>query len=91
MDLNNTVLWLGGQPLALDEIEKDLPTCSAKVLLASKWTFITLEVYFSRYLIAQWTYMLYLQTVINTDIRILLIAGTSILEQTMVQTTSMWY
>ncbi|KAK4845347.1 hypothetical protein QYF36_003904 [Acer negundo] len=33
----------GGQPLALDEIEKDLPTCSAKVLLASKWTFITLE------------------------------------------------
>ena len=59
MDLNNTVLWLGGQPLALDEIEKDLPTCSAKVLLASKWTFITLEVYFSRYLIAQWKYMSY--------------------------------
>ncbi|KAK2649536.1 hypothetical protein Ddye_017025 [Dipteronia dyeriana] len=33
----------GGQPLALDEIEKDLPACSSKVLLASKWTFITLE------------------------------------------------
>ncbi|KAL5794476.1 hypothetical protein ACOSP7_003070 [Xanthoceras sorbifolium] len=33
----------GGQPLVLDEIEKDLPACSAKVLLESKWTFITLE------------------------------------------------
>ncbi|KAJ4730374.1 ubiquitin-like-conjugating enzyme ATG10 [Melia azedarach] len=32
-----------GQPLALDEIEKDLPSCSAKVLLESKWTFITQE------------------------------------------------
>ncbi|XP_044503469.1 ubiquitin-like-conjugating enzyme ATG10 isoform X2 [Mangifera indica] len=32
-----------GQPLVLDEIEKDLPACSAKVLLESKWTFITQE------------------------------------------------
>ncbi|EEF35130.1 transporter, putative [Ricinus communis] len=32
-----------GRPLQLNEIEKDLPTCSAKVLLESKWTFITQE------------------------------------------------
>ncbi|PON65929.1 Autophagy-related protein [Trema orientale] len=32
-----------GQPLVLDEIEKDLPASSAKVLLESKWTFITQE------------------------------------------------
>lgn len=36
-----------GQPLVLDEIEKDLPACSAKVLLESKWTFITQEVIIS--------------------------------------------
>ncbi|KAF5746244.1 ubiquitin-like-conjugating enzyme ATG10 isoform X1 [Tripterygium wilfordii] len=32
-----------GRPLALDEIEKVLPSCSAKILLESKWTFITQE------------------------------------------------
>lgn len=32
-----------GQPLDLEDIEKDLPTHSAKVLLKSKWTFITQE------------------------------------------------
>ncbi|GAV76526.1 Autophagy_act_C domain-containing protein [Cephalotus follicularis] len=32
-----------GQPLLLDEIEKDLPACSAKLLLESKWTFISQE------------------------------------------------
>ncbi|XP_062081366.1 ubiquitin-like-conjugating enzyme ATG10 [Humulus lupulus] len=32
-----------GQPLELDEIEKDLPSSSAKVLVESKWTFITQE------------------------------------------------
>ncbi|KAJ8748144.1 hypothetical protein K2173_000552 [Erythroxylum novogranatense] len=32
-----------GRPLMLNEIEKDLPSCSAKVLLESKWSFITLE------------------------------------------------
>uniref|UniRef100_A0A2P2JKW9 Ubiquitin-like-conjugating enzyme ATG10 n=1 Tax=Rhizophora mucronata TaxID=61149 RepID=A0A2P2JKW9_RHIMU len=32
-----------GRPLALNEIEKDLPSCSAKALLESKWTFITQE------------------------------------------------
>ncbi|KAF2284678.1 hypothetical protein GH714_029131 [Hevea brasiliensis] len=32
-----------GCPLQLNEIEKDLPACSAKVLLESKWTFITQE------------------------------------------------
>ncbi|KAG8640413.1 ubiquitin-like-conjugating enzyme ATG10 isoform X2 [Manihot esculenta] len=32
-----------GLPLQLNEIEKDLPACSAKVLLESKWTFITQE------------------------------------------------
>ncbi|WCJ37269.1 Ubiquitin-like-conjugating enzyme ATG10 [Euphorbia peplus] len=32
-----------GCPLLLDEIETDLPTCSSKVLLESKWTFITQE------------------------------------------------
>ncbi|XP_065874366.1 ubiquitin-like-conjugating enzyme ATG10 [Euphorbia lathyris] len=32
-----------GRPLLLDEIEMDLPTCSSKVLLESKWTFITQE------------------------------------------------
>ncbi|GAB2298338.1 E2-like conjugating enzyme atg10 [Dionaea muscipula] len=30
-----------GQPLQLDDIEKDLPVSSAKVLTESKWTFIT--------------------------------------------------
>ncbi|KAL6271060.1 hypothetical protein ACE6H2_027971 [Prunus campanulata] len=35
--------YIDGHPLALDEIEKDLPACSAKVLLESKWTFITQE------------------------------------------------
>ncbi|XP_024020854.1 ubiquitin-like-conjugating enzyme ATG10 isoform X2 [Morus notabilis] len=32
-----------GQPLVLDEIEKDLPASSAEILLESKWTFITQE------------------------------------------------
>jgi len=32
-----------GQPLMLDEIEKDLPANSAKVLSESKWTFLTQE------------------------------------------------
>lgn len=32
-----------GQPLKLDDIEKNLPIKSAKVLLESKWTFITQE------------------------------------------------
>ncbi|GMP48715.1 hypothetical protein CsSME_00015976 [Camellia sinensis var. sinensis] len=32
-----------GQPLVLDDIEKDLPANSAKVLMESKWTFITQE------------------------------------------------
>nr|XP_043637267.1 ubiquitin-like-conjugating enzyme ATG10 isoform X2 [Erigeron canadensis] len=32
-----------GQPLNLDEIEKNLPTKSAEVLTESKWTFITQE------------------------------------------------
>ncbi|XP_009342402.3 ubiquitin-like-conjugating enzyme ATG10 [Pyrus x bretschneideri] len=36
---------IDGQPLALEEIEKDLPACcSSKVLLESKWAFITQEV-----------------------------------------------
>ncbi|GAB4859019.1 E2-like conjugating enzyme atg10 [Ancistrocladus abbreviatus] len=30
-----------GQPLLMDDIEKDLPANSAEVLLESKWTFIT--------------------------------------------------
>ncbi|KAL9255993.1 Ubiquitin-like-conjugating enzyme ATG10-like protein [Drosera capensis] len=30
-----------GQPLQFDDIEKDLPSSSAKVLTESKWTFIT--------------------------------------------------
>ncbi|XP_071717225.1 ubiquitin-like-conjugating enzyme ATG10 [Rutidosis leptorrhynchoides] len=32
-----------GQPLNLDQIEKNLPTKSSKVLIESKWTFITLQ------------------------------------------------
>ncbi|KAM7527517.1 hypothetical protein LguiB_030927 [Lonicera macranthoides] len=32
-----------GQPLTLDDIEKDLPANSAKVLSESKWTFVTQE------------------------------------------------
>ncbi|KAA8543585.1 hypothetical protein F0562_021669 [Nyssa sinensis] len=32
-----------GQPLVLDDIEKDLPANSGKVLMESKWTFITQE------------------------------------------------
>ncbi|KAJ7950589.1 ubiquitin-like-conjugating enzyme ATG10 [Quillaja saponaria] len=32
-----------GQPLMFHEIEKDLPAQSAKILLESKWTFITQE------------------------------------------------
>ncbi|XP_004290115.1 PREDICTED: ubiquitin-like-conjugating enzyme ATG10 [Fragaria vesca subsp. vesca] len=35
--------YIDGQPLGWDEIEKDLPVCSSKVLLESKWTFITQE------------------------------------------------
>ncbi|XP_062023083.1 ubiquitin-like-conjugating enzyme ATG10 [Rosa rugosa] len=35
--------YIDGQPMAWDEIEKDLPACSSKVLLESKWTFITQE------------------------------------------------
>ncbi|GMN50179.1 hypothetical protein TIFTF001_019331 [Ficus carica] len=34
---------IDGQPLVLEEIEKDLPASSAKGLLESKWTFITQE------------------------------------------------
>ncbi|XP_010453165.1 PREDICTED: ubiquitin-like-conjugating enzyme ATG10 isoform X2 [Camelina sativa] len=33
----------GGQPLSLDVIKKDLPSCSVSLLLQSKWTFITQE------------------------------------------------
>ena len=43
---NMTLLCLDGQPLALNEIEKDLPAGSVKVLLETKWTFITQEVLF---------------------------------------------
>ncbi|XP_074344039.1 uncharacterized protein LOC141683235 [Apium graveolens] len=32
-----------GQPLMLDDIEKDLPANSSKLLTESKWTFITQE------------------------------------------------
>ncbi|KAK4482998.1 hypothetical protein RD792_010173, partial [Penstemon davidsonii] len=32
-----------GQPLVLDEIEKDIPVNSAQLLARSKWTFITQE------------------------------------------------
>ncbi|KAJ6329627.1 hypothetical protein OIU76_005010 [Salix suchowensis] len=32
-----------GRPLLLNDIEKDLPACSSKVLLETKWSFITLE------------------------------------------------
>ncbi|XP_010547172.1 PREDICTED: ubiquitin-like-conjugating enzyme ATG10 [Tarenaya hassleriana] len=32
-----------GQPVSLDAIEKDLPTCSTSLLVESKWTFITQE------------------------------------------------
>ncbi|KAM6564760.1 hypothetical protein CsatB_024758 [Cannabis sativa] len=35
--------WIDGQPLKLEEIEKDLPSSSSKVLVESKWTFITQE------------------------------------------------
>ncbi|CAN6688384.1 unnamed protein product [Malus baccata var. baccata] len=35
--------YIDGQPLALEETEKDLPACLSKVLLESKWTFITQE------------------------------------------------
>ncbi|KAJ6880670.1 hypothetical protein NC652_033874 [Populus alba x Populus x berolinensis] len=34
---------IDGRPLLLNEIEKDLPACSSKVLLETKWTFITQE------------------------------------------------
>ncbi|KAM6591827.1 ubiquitin-like-conjugating enzyme ATG10 [Cannabis sativa] len=34
---------IDGQPLKLEEIEKDLPSSSSKVLVESKWTFITQE------------------------------------------------
>lgn len=37
---------IDGRPLLLNEIEKDLPACSSKVLLETKWTFITQEVHF---------------------------------------------
>ncbi|XP_015886131.3 ubiquitin-like-conjugating enzyme ATG10 isoform X1 [Ziziphus jujuba] len=36
------VYSIDGQPLVLDEL-KDLPACSEKLLLESKWTFITQE------------------------------------------------
>uniref|UniRef100_A0A6N2MBR5 Ubiquitin-like-conjugating enzyme ATG10 n=1 Tax=Salix viminalis TaxID=40686 RepID=A0A6N2MBR5_SALVM len=32
-----------GRPLLLNDIEKDLPACSSKVLLETKWSFITME------------------------------------------------
>ncbi|KAL8149006.1 hypothetical protein AgCh_006137 [Apium graveolens] len=34
-----------GQPLMLDDIEKDLPANSSKLLTESKWTFITQEIF----------------------------------------------
>ncbi|PWA71944.1 autophagocytosis-associated family protein [Artemisia annua] len=41
-----------GQPLSLDEIEKNLPTRSANALIESKWTFITQQVrsYFVKFI-----------------------------------------
>lgn len=45
--LNDTMMLfdcVDGQPLLLNEIEKDLPGHSAKLLSESKWTFITQEV-----------------------------------------------
>ncbi|XP_074368356.1 uncharacterized protein At3g06530-like isoform X2 [Apium graveolens] len=36
-------MYTDGQPLMLDDIEKDLPANSSKLLTESKWTFITQE------------------------------------------------
>ncbi|KAG7581374.1 Autophagy-related protein 3 [Arabidopsis suecica] len=40
---NHLCCHLGGQPLSLDVIRKDLPSCSVSLLVESKWTFITQE------------------------------------------------
>lgn len=40
------MIYTDGQPLVLDDIEKDLPANSSKILTESKWTFITQEVTF---------------------------------------------
>lgn len=47
---------IDGQPLALHEIEKDIPAYKAEVLKDSKWTFITQE--YHPYLNRPW-YMLH--------------------------------
>lgn len=49
-ELNNLLIiakFADGQPLLLEDVEKDLPGNSRDVLMESKWTFITHEVYIS--------------------------------------------
>lgn len=41
-----------GQTLVLDEIEKDIPPNSGKMLRESKWTFITQEVNFTLFMLS---------------------------------------
>ncbi|XP_074327116.1 ubiquitin-like-conjugating enzyme ATG10 isoform X6 [Apium graveolens] len=43
LKLANAAFRDDGQPLMLDDIEKDLPANSSKLLTESKWTFITQE------------------------------------------------
>lgn len=54
----NVSEYIDGQTLVLEDIETDLPTRSAEVLLKSKWTFITQEVHVSYLLILFVSYLL---------------------------------
>ncbi|KAF3434949.1 hypothetical protein FNV43_RR22036 [Rhamnella rubrinervis] len=72
---------IDGKPLVLDEL-KGLPACSEKLLLESKWTFITQEpkIFSLNWKAEVKNYLMYANPY----------GGTSTLEQTMVQATSMW-
>lgn len=44
-DIPRLLIFVDGQPLHSDEIQRDLPSHSLGILKESKWTYMTQEVY----------------------------------------------
>lgn len=94
-----------GQPLCLDDIEKDIPVDSAQLLTISKWTFMTQEVNsqnLSLYKMMSFIYLLYnlilvcvcvyicMYNVVSADAIHISTVGTPCIESTMVYFASLW-
>ncbi|XP_052185964.1 ubiquitin-like-conjugating enzyme ATG10 isoform X2 [Diospyros lotus] len=85
-----------GQPLALGDIEKDLLINSAKVLMESKWTFITQEIIDCLCFTSPYPLQLFVPNAQGLSGFTFLLPcpygtrGTPLLEQAMVHTASLW-